>query len=128
VVRPLRPQPDAGAIVEPEPGPFRLLLRHLQPLAPPDPLDPLVVHPPAGLTQQRRDAAIIVPAVLTRQLDDVSGQALFVGPTLRDLALDRAVLPERAAGAALRHARRLPRADDAEPTTRGAQKFPFAAS
>ena len=60
----LRPQPDAGAVVEPEPAPLRLLLRNLQPLPPPDPLDPLAVHHPAGVPQQRRDPAIAVAAVL----------------------------------------------------------------
>jgi hypothetical protein len=43
VVGILWPQPDARAIIEPEP-PFLglLLLRHFQPLLPQDPLDPLL--------------------------------------------------------------------------------------
>jgi hypothetical protein len=41
VVGILRPQPDARAIVEPEPPFLGLLLRHFQPLPPPDRLDPL---------------------------------------------------------------------------------------
>ena len=42
-----RPQPDARSVVEPQPTSLRLPLRHRQPLLPPDPLHPLVVHPPA---------------------------------------------------------------------------------
>ena len=42
-----RPQPDARSVVEPQPTSLRLPLRDLQPLLPPDPLHPLVVHPPA---------------------------------------------------------------------------------
>ena len=40
-------QSDAGAIVEPQPCSLGLFLRYFQPLAPPDPLHPLVVHEPA---------------------------------------------------------------------------------
>jgi len=43
VVRALRPEPGAGPVTKPEPTLLRLLLRDLQPFAPPYPLDPLVV-------------------------------------------------------------------------------------
>jgi len=48
VVRPdvpgiFRPQPNTRAIVQPQPTTFRLSLRHLQPLASPDPFHPFVV-------------------------------------------------------------------------------------
>ena len=43
----LRPEPYAGAIVQPEPPALGLPGRHLQPLRPPDPLHLLVVAPPA---------------------------------------------------------------------------------
>ena len=39
----LWPQPDAGAVVQPQPTALWLLLRHLQALEPPDPLHALVV-------------------------------------------------------------------------------------
>ena len=51
MVRALGAQPDAGAVIEPEPDPLRLLAGHLQPLAPPQALDPLVVDLPAGVAQ-----------------------------------------------------------------------------
>jgi hypothetical protein len=49
VIRPLRPQPDGGAVVQPQTAALRLPRRHLQLLLPPDPaaLDALVVGAPA---------------------------------------------------------------------------------
>ena len=49
VVRPdmpriLRPQPDARAVVQPQPATLGLLLWHLQPLTPPDAFDTLMIH------------------------------------------------------------------------------------
>ena len=43
----LGPQTDTGAVIAPEPLPFRLYAEHFKPLPAPDPLDPLVVHQPA---------------------------------------------------------------------------------
>ena len=57
VVAALRPQPDAGTVRQPEPPAFGLLAGNLEPLTPPDALDPLVVDQPAGPAQQRRDLA-----------------------------------------------------------------------
>ena len=128
MVRPLRSEPDAGAIVQPEPAPFLLLRWDLQPFALPDALDPFVVHVPARLVQQRRHRPVAVTAILRRQLDDVRRQRVFIGPSARDLPLCRAVLTERATGAALRYAKRLSHAIDALPAARRAQKFPRAAS
>ena len=125
MVRALGPEPDARSIVQPEPRLPRLLLGNLEPFAPPNPLDPLVVHVPARLVQQRRHRPVAVTAILRRQLDDVRRQRVFIGPSARNLPLCRAVLTERATGAALRYAKRLPHAVDALPATRRAQKFPF---
>ena len=62
-----RPEPDARAIVEPQPTPFRLPPGHFEPLLPPDPLHTLVVHLPALDMQKVRDLAIPVPAEPARQ-------------------------------------------------------------
>lgn len=51
---PLRPQTDAGTIVEPQAVPFGLLVGNLEPLAPPDRLDALVVDLPARLPRTLR--------------------------------------------------------------------------
>ena len=56
VVWALRPQPDTRSLSGPQASALRLPGRDLQPLASPDPLDPLVVDQPAG---RRRNSAIL---------------------------------------------------------------------
>jgi len=73
----------------------------LQPLAPPDPLDPLVIDQPARIAQQRRDLAVAIAAIETGEFDDVGGQPLFVFTAPRGPALCRAMLPERRASTTL---------------------------
>ena len=96
----LRSQADTRSVRQPETATLGLLARNLQPLTPPDALDPLVVDLPASPAQERGDLAIAVAAILPRQLDDVGGQPLLV-TTTRDLALRRAMLPERRTGTTL---------------------------
>src|SRR5690606_3480361 len=121
-------QPEARPVVQPEPSPLWLLLRHLQPLLAPDPLHPLAVHVPPRITQQRRHTAVAVATVLLRQSDDVLGERLLVISPARHLALRRSVLPEHAADPPLGHRHHASDVIDAAPPTRGAQKFPRAAS
>ena len=64
VIGPLRPQTDAGPVIQPEPLALRLFTRNLQPLPPPDPRDTLEVDHPACRAQQRRNPAIAVTATL----------------------------------------------------------------
>ncbi len=66
-----RPEPDARAIAQPQPAPFRLPSRHLEPLLPPDPLHALVVHSPAFDAQHVRDLAIPVATEPARQPNHV---------------------------------------------------------
>src|SRR5205814_8991985 len=49
VIAILGPQADARSVRQPQTAAFRLLLGDLQPFTPPNPLDPLVVHKPAGV-------------------------------------------------------------------------------
>jgi hypothetical protein len=122
VVRVFGPQSEAGAVGQPEPAPLGLLGRDLEPLAPPDPLHPLVVdHPARGGAQQLRDLAVAVAAVPPGKLDDVGGEPLLVVPAPRKLALRRAVLAERRAGATLGDPELVPDVLDAGATPRGAQ-------
>ena len=97
----LRSQPDARAVCEPQATAFRLFVGNLQPLTPPDSFDPLVIHEPARMAQQRGDLAIAVTAVLAGQFDNVGGQPLFIVSPRRRLALRRAMLTERRTRAAL---------------------------
>ena len=120
VIAVLGPEPDAGAVVEPETSPLWLPGRHFQPLASPDPLDPLVVDQPAGPAQQLGDLAIAVAAIVSGQLDNIGGQPLFIVTALRDLALRRAMLAKRRTGAALRNAQLPSNMLDAGAATRGA--------
>src|SRR4029077_1636035 len=71
------PEPYALTVVKPQTPPRTLLLRYFQPFPPPDPLHPILAHRPAGLIQQRRDPAIAVAPVLTRQSDKRRGQRVF---------------------------------------------------
>ena len=48
----LRPEPDAGSIVEPEPASRPLFLGYFEPLTAPDPLHPVAAHVPPGIVQQ----------------------------------------------------------------------------
>jgi len=121
VVAVLGPEPDARSVIQPKASALGLPGGDLQPLASPDPLDPLVVDQPAGPTQQRGDLAIAVAAVLPGQLDDVGGQPLFVVTAPRDLALRRTMLPERRTGTALGDRQYASNMLDAGAATRGAQ-------
>jgi hypothetical protein len=120
VIAVLRPQPDARSVGQPEPASFGLFIGDLQPLASPDALDPLVVDYPARLAQQPRDLAIAVAAVLLGKLDSIGGETLLVLTAARDLALRRAMLPERRAGATLGDMQLRSRLLDAGTATRGA--------
>ena len=93
---------------------------HLQPLASPDPLDPLVVDEPARLLQQPGDLAIAVAAILPGKRDGIGGETFLVIAAPRLLALCRAVLPERRTGAALGDRQLTSNMLDAGAATRGA--------
>ena len=101
VVAVFRAQPDARTVCQPQTTAFWLFVRNLQPLTPPDPLDPLVIHEPARILQKRRYLAIAVTAVLASEFDDIGGQTLFVVAPRRRFTLRRTMLPERRASTAL---------------------------
>jgi hypothetical protein len=101
VIAVLRPQPNARSVGQPEPAALGLLIGNLQPPTLPDTLDPLVIDCPAPLAQQRGDLAIAIAAVLPGKLDNIGGETPLVVTTARDLALRRAMLPERRTGATL---------------------------
>jgi hypothetical protein len=54
-----------------------------------------------GLPQSVEDLAVAVAAVLPGKLDNIGGETLLVVTAARDLALRRAMLPERRTGATL---------------------------
>ena len=72
MVRPLGAKTDAGSVVGPEPPALGLPGGNFQPLASPDPFDPLVVDNPArARPQQLRDLPVAGAAILVGQFDDV---------------------------------------------------------
>jgi hypothetical protein len=121
VIAMLRSQANARAIRQPQATAFRLLLGDLQPLAPPDPFDPLIVDQPAGVPQQCCDLAVAITTVLPGKLDDVGCEPLLIVAALRRLALCRAVLAERRTGATLGDAELTTNMLDAGTATRRAQ-------
>jgi hypothetical protein len=70
--------------------------------------------------QQLGDLAIAVAAILPGQLDELGGQLLFVVTVPRELALRRAMLPERRTGTALGDRQHASNMLDAGAATRGA--------
>ena len=100
----------------------------LQPLATPDPLNPVLAHPPAVCLQQRGDASVAIAPILGRQGNDGSGQPILVCRHGGHVALRAAVLADDPAGVTFREAVLLPNAVDRLPASLGGYKFPEATS
>ena len=128
MVRPLRPQPQAGAVVEPEARPLRLTSGNLEALAAPDPLDALHVHRPAVTPEQGRDSTIAVAPILQSQSDDGGRHSDLILNHDGDLALGRTMLAQDTASEAFGHTVLGNDEVDTGPAASRAQKFPEAAS
>ena len=72
------------------------------------------------MQQQGRNLAIAIAAILAHQLGDIGRQPFGILSAPRDIALRRAVLPERRTGAALGDMQIRSDMLDAGATTRGA--------
>ena len=120
VIAVFRPQPDARSVMQPQPPAFGLLLGNLQPLTPPNPLNPLVIDLPPRPAQELRDLAVAIAAIETGEFNDVVGQPLLVFTAPRHLALRRAMLPERRTSAALGDMQVMSDVLDTGAATRGA--------
>ena len=99
---------------------FGLFGRNLQPLAPRDPFDPLVVDDPSRIPQQLGNLAIAVAPTLASEFDDVGGQPLFIFSPRRNAPLRGTMLSEHPANPTLGHAHLNANVVDAGPATRGA--------
>jgi hypothetical protein len=120
VIGAFRPQPDARSAGQPQAAAFGLPGRNLQPLASPDPLDPLVIDQPTSPAQQFGNLAIAVATVLPGQLDNVGAEPCFIVSAVRKLALRRAMLAKGGTGTPLGNRQRLANMLDADTATRGA--------
>lgn len=78
VVGALRPKADTGSVIEPKTSTFGVFGRYFKPLTSPDPGYPLSVHPPACVSQHRRDTTIAIATVLDSQSRDISGQGRLI--------------------------------------------------
>ena len=92
VIAMLRPQPRAGAVVEPQTSAWFLPLRHLQSFAMPYELHAILARIPPSLLQLAGDASISIPAILAGQCDDGPGQRVLVIPQRGLVALGAAWL------------------------------------
>ncbi len=99
---------------------------YLQPLEPPQALDPLVVDLPAGIPQQSRDTPIAIATILARQLDHVGDKPFLVCAASWHVALGRAILTQNTTGTTLGDPELITDMVDTLATARGAQKFPRA--
>jgi hypothetical protein len=123
-----RSQPNAGAVVEPQP-PSRLLpFGYFKPLTAPDPLDAITTNLPTSLAKKRVDPTIAVTPVLRRQRDYRSRQRIFISPGDGGVWLRPAWLADDPAGMAFRETVLLSNALDCLAAPLGAYKFPEATS
>ena len=117
MVWPFGAQPNARAVVQPEPLALRLFGWNLQPFTLPDPFNTLVVHGPAGASQKFCNPAVAIAAVVTGKCDDVGRQPFFIVSTSWLLALCRTVLAEHRAKPALGDTEQTPDVLNAPPAT-----------
>ncbi len=122
------PETNARAIVEPKPAFLRLFHGHFEPLTSPQALDTLVVHQPTCIPQQSRNPTIAVSTILAGQLDYVCNQTILVSSANGQTSLCGSMLPQDTTNPSFRHPDVTTDVVDASTTTRGAQKFPRAAS
>ena len=119
---------DARPVGSPQPPSFGLFLRHFQPCPPPQPFDPLVMHPPALTPQQPRDPPIAIAAILGRQFHDAVNLPWFIIRHPRPMPRRRLRLPPHPTRPPLGDAQPLVDPVHRLPAFRRAQKFPEATS
>ncbi len=114
--------------MQPQPPAFGLLGGHLEPLLPPEPFDPLLIHPPPLGPQQRRDPPVAVAPVLRGQPRHGGNQRRVRCGAARGIPLRRPGLAEDSTCPALGDPQVPLHVHHRLPPPRRAQKFPFAAS
>src|SRR3954470_17429488 len=110
-----RSEPDAGAVVEPQPGAWPMFLRYFEPFTAPDALYPVPAYAPARDLQQGGDPPVAIAAVLGSKGHDGSGKRVLVSSDSGDVPLRASRLADDPAGLALREAVLLPDACDRLP-------------
>jgi hypothetical protein len=87
---------DTRSVIQPEPAFLGLFHWYFQPLSSPQPFDALVIHMPAGISQQRSYPTIAVAAILSGQLDHVRDKAILISSPHGHLTLCGSVLSQNA--------------------------------
>jgi len=80
-----------------------LFLGYFQPLTPPQPLNPLVIDLPTGLSQQSRNPAIAIAAILAGKFGHIRHQAILICLAPWDVSLGRSMLAQYPADTTLRY-------------------------
>lgn len=124
MIRVLWAEPLAGAAVQPRSGAFGLFGRHFQALFPPYPFNTLVVHSPPLVSEQRRDPAKTIGAILARQHNNVFGEHTLVSDLLSSGALCGSRLDKNPVRPALGDAQGLLNALDSPASPGRADQFP----
>jgi len=102
MVRTLRAQADATAVIQPQPTPRSLLAGHLQGLSAPDAFHPIAARSQTAAIDHDCDSAIAIAAILAGETDDALLQQVFVRSENEAIALRAPRLTENTAGTALR--------------------------
>jgi hypothetical protein len=124
VIGPFGSQPDAGSVRKPQTPSLGLFGRHLEPLPPPDPLDPPVVDNPAGgRAQEFCDPPVAVASILTGKHDGIGSEPILIASPARNTSLRRTMLSQHAADPPLGQLQFGSYLVDAGAATGGAQKF-----
>ena len=119
-----RPEPYAGPIIQPETAAFWLFHRHFQPLPSPDAVNPLLVHMPAVVPEERCNPAVPISAEPFGQSGDRRCQGILVVSPGMWFALGRSMLADHTAGPAFSHTKLCDHMIDRIALTGGAQNFP----
>ena len=128
MVRPLRPQPHARSIIEPQAAPFWLFARHFQPLPSPDQPHTLDVHAPTFVDQHPADPTIAVASIPHRQPLDRRRKCRLIIANSRTTALRRPRLTDNPTGPAFRDGNPGAHMRNAGTSAGRAQYFPSRAS
>jgi hypothetical protein len=102
MIAPLRSEPDARTVIEPQPASWPLFPGYFEPLTPPDALHTITTHIPSRILQQRLDPTVAIAAILRSQRDDGLRQRVFIGANNDRVTLRAAWLTDDPAGLALR--------------------------
>src|SRR5208282_3515512 len=120
MVAALRPQPDAGAVIQPQTATWLLFPGYFQPLTTPDALDPVGTHIPARFVEHVGDPPIAIAPILRCQRQNGLCQPVLIGTGNDRVTLRATGLADDPAGLAFGELVFLPDPLDSLPAPFGA--------